>query len=368
MRCCHPNGCCCCCYLGCFYKTRPSCCSSNAHTVLSPMAAPTYIRSLSFSAGPHSSSSWASALSTAYNNPSSLTPPALPSNNHLIYTHHLQSFNSHHDRNYTQHLHLNGDRDFSRERIYSTAPSSGAGGMRKTPPGLTGTGAPPTHGRRRSASIRMAPASYIKFDPFADEPLVPNTTTTMASSVTTPLTSSTQANQRAGAGATPASAAAGPYTIQIPAAGPTEIQRYGGGGSPSAAARRMAFAQTPAAQGSLVLGSPQQGRVNGGMGARTSSNGQGAPARLISTSRTSPPPSRAASPSPRQSSPASRASSPAPLASGPGALGGPNVSKLVAGILLNRVHAVGKPMRRRISNPGKEYVRSCLSSVVSCEA
>jgi len=52
--------------------------------------------------------------------------------------------------------------------------------------------------------------------------------------------------------------------------------------------------------------------------------------------------------------------------SGPGALGGPNVSKLVAGILLNRMS--GKPLRRRPSFEKKEYIRSCLSSVVSVEA
>lgn len=44
-------------------------------------------------------------------------------------------------------------------------------------------------------------------------------------------------------------------------------------------------------------------------------------------------------------------------------------SKLVAGILLHRVHAVGKPMRRR---PGdvypRSYIRSGLSSMVSVEA
>jgi hypothetical protein len=47
-----------------------------------------------------------------------------------------------------------------------------------------------------------------------------------------------------------------------------------------------------------------------------------------------------------------------------------NPSKIVAGILLHRVHAVGKPMRRRIpvlSGP-KQYVKSGLSSVVSVEA
>ena len=45
-------------------------------------------------------------------------------------------------------------------------------------------------------------------------------------------------------------------------------------------------------------------------------------------------------------------------------------AKLVAGILLNRVHAVGKP-RRRIPSPvggKKPYVPSSLSTVISCEA
>ena len=44
-------------------------------------------------------------------------------------------------------------------------------------------------------------------------------------------------------------------------------------------------------------------------------------------------------------------------------------SKLVAGILLHRVHAVGKPMRRpppRHEGP-REYIRSSLSSMVTLE-
>ncbi|KAG6817212.1 hypothetical protein H0H87_011570 [Tephrocybe sp. NHM501043] len=43
-------------------------------------------------------------------------------------------------------------------------------------------------------------------------------------------------------------------------------------------------------------------------------------------------------------------------------------SRLVAGILLNRVHAVGRPMRRRGFDQPREYVKSRLSSVVSVEA
>lgn len=43
-------------------------------------------------------------------------------------------------------------------------------------------------------------------------------------------------------------------------------------------------------------------------------------------------------------------------------------SRLVAGILLNRVHAVGKPMRGARCREPREYVKSGLSSVVSMEA
>ena len=45
-------------------------------------------------------------------------------------------------------------------------------------------------------------------------------------------------------------------------------------------------------------------------------------------------------------------------------------AKLVAGILLNRVHAVGKPMRRRpsVDDQPRAYVKSGLSRVVSVEA
>ncbi|RDB19408.1 hypothetical protein Hypma_013540 [Hypsizygus marmoreus] len=43
-------------------------------------------------------------------------------------------------------------------------------------------------------------------------------------------------------------------------------------------------------------------------------------------------------------------------------------SRLVAGILLNRVHAVGRPMRRRFGAEPREYVKSGLSRVVCVEA
>ncbi|KAK2460713.1 hypothetical protein APHAL10511_007183 [Amanita phalloides] len=43
-------------------------------------------------------------------------------------------------------------------------------------------------------------------------------------------------------------------------------------------------------------------------------------------------------------------------------------ARLVAGILLNRVHAVGKPMRRRyFAGEPREYVKSRLSSVITAD-
>ncbi|KAF8635730.1 hypothetical protein AX15_000346 [Amanita polypyramis BW_CC] len=53
----------------------------------------------------------------------------------------------------------------------------------------------------------------------------------------------------------------------------------------------------------------------------------------------------------------------------PSALGNREArAKLVAGILLNRVHAVGKPMRRRYCGESREYVKSRLSSVITADA
>ena len=45
-------------------------------------------------------------------------------------------------------------------------------------------------------------------------------------------------------------------------------------------------------------------------------------------------------------------------------------SKIVAGILLNRVHAVGKPIRRRppCTNQPRPYVPSGLSTCIACDA
>lgn len=43
-------------------------------------------------------------------------------------------------------------------------------------------------------------------------------------------------------------------------------------------------------------------------------------------------------------------------------------SRLVAGILLHRVHAAGKPLRRKPEDREKTYVRSGLSRMVRMEA
>jgi hypothetical protein len=147
-------------------------------------------------------------------------------------------------------------------------------------------------------------------------------------------------------------AAAMVYTIELPAAGPTELQRRAVR-SPS---RRFSF---PANDNNV-------GHALGGRNIIPPSQSRAAIPPALSRPPPPPPP-RAPSPSLRSSPsppPARR-----PLLSGPGALGGPNVSKLVAGILLNRMSA-GKPLRRRVPSFGekKAYVRSCLSSVVSVEA
>jgi hypothetical protein len=171
----------------------------------------------------------------------------------------------------------------------------------------------------------MAPSSpspsstYVKFDPFADEPL---------SLLTSPLTPSSQPNRISYTqnntynnrdyhqpSSSVTSSAAGsasptPLTIHIPAAAPTEIKRYST--SPNRRLTNLAPSNSNGSGGSTFLGGSTI----------------------------------------------------------PSAVPALNPSKIVAGILLNRVHAVGKPMRRRlpvVSGP-KQYVKSGLSSVVSVEA
>jgi len=248
------------------------------------MAAPTYMRSLStFSAPHHSPSAWASTANSAAVRVQYYHTASINTHNTHIYTHHLQSFNSYAERPKPLH--------------YQHHPAAVPGG------------------RRRSSSIRSrAPPPFIKFDPFADEPM----------------------------------------TEKSPVV-PTEIQRY-----PSPSPRRLSVSAAPFVS---VSASAPVSRVS-------------SPVPLSPILASRPLPRSSPSPPPLPSR--------QPLPSGPGALGGPNVSKLVAGIMLNRM-SVGKPIRRRVSGvpavsplslgsgtveiPKKrEYVKSCLSSVVSVEA
>ncbi|KAG6884131.1 hypothetical protein C0993_001081 [Termitomyces sp. T159_Od127] len=86
---------------------------------------------------------------------------------------------------------------------------------------------------------------------------------------------------------------------------------------------------------------------------------------LSSSPFPSPPPARHRPPPP----PPPTLPAPAPAPPPAPAPIDPNArSRLVAGILLNRVHAVGRPMRRRSFDGPREYVKSGLSSVISVEA
>jgi len=186
----------------------------------------------------------------------------------------------------------------------------------KYPPGL---GAPT--GRKRSASIRVAPPAYaqriqrVKFDPFAEE---------SDSSAVAPVTSSVLYNsayhQPATARSTTTRPASMPYTIQIPPAAPADIQRHH--------QQQQQYRQQQ--QGVQV---------------------------------------RQRTPSP----PVQRVPTPAVAAAPQNTMANANRerearSKIVAGILLNRVHAVGKPMRRRSTDQRRPYVPSGLSSCISIEA
>ena len=199
---------------------------------------------------------------------------------------------------------------------------------------MTGGSAAPSPagagGRRRAGSIRMAPSSspspspYMKFDPFADEPLSAPTSSPLApSSQVNRISYSQNAtytsrdhqhyHQQPSSGSVSASSPT-PITIHIPAAAPTEIKRYS-----TSPGRRIADFGSSNHAGSA------------GNGGSTFLGGSTIPSAVPTL----------------------------------------NPSKIVAGILLNRVHAVGKPMRRRmpsgLSGP-KQYVKSGLSSVVSIEA
>ena len=274
------------------------------------MAAPAhYIRTIhtSFTAThPHSSTAWANA--------------AAARSQHQYLHPFTSSINSHNSHIYQQHLHHQHNLQYQHQQQPHQHQQHPNHLARTSSTPITGGTAAPSPagagGRRRAASIRMAPSSpppppHVKFDPFADEPL----------SAPSPLAPSTQVNRISYAqnntynnrDYTSSSASPAPITIHIPAAAPTEIKRY----STSPNRRILASSNSVSTGGS-------------GGGGSTFLGGSTIP-------------------------------SAAPAL---------NPSKIVAGILLNRVHAVGKPMRRRlpvVSGP-KQYVKSGLSSVVSVEA
>lgn len=275
------------------------------------MAAPAhYIRTIhtSFTAAhPHSSTAWANAAAVR----SQHHTFSASINSHNSYQQHLQQ----QQHNFQHHQHQQHQQQLHHLQARKSTTSLTGGGPAPSPAGAGG--------RRRAGSIRMAPSStpssshYVKFDPFADEPLLASSTLVPTSQ---PNRISYTPNSRyndldyhhqppsisSGSG----SASALPITIHIPAAAPTEIKRYSTSTSPN---RRIS---------NITSDSTSTGDSSGStfLGGST-----------ITTL---------------------------------------NPSKIVAGILLNRVHAVGKPMRRRIpvlSGP-KQYVKSGLSSVVSVEA
>ena len=305
------------------------------------MASPTvsYMRSLSFA--PHSA--WSTASVNAATRSQQLYH-SINSHNSHIYTHHLHNFNSHHDRSYS-HLHqfhqgmvgYNSDSPLGSISTTSTM-------VRTKPPSFANPSPSGAGGRRRSSSIRSRnpPPFIIKFDPFADEPATPDKS----------LTSTLAAQPKSLSTSNSRVASSAPYTIEIPAAGPAEMRRY------------AVKSPRPARRFSFSANDNDLGNFNGG--GNFPSPIESSAIILPALSR-QPPPPRPPSPSLRSSPSPPPARQ--PLLSGPGSLGGPNVSKLVAGILLNRM-SVGKPIRRRVPSIGekKEYVKSSLSSVVSVEA
>jgi hypothetical protein len=280
---------------------------SLSRLLLSAMAAPAhYIRTIhtSFTAAhPHSSTAWANAA--AVRSQHHTFTASINSHNSQIYQQHLQQ--QHNFQHHQQHQQHQQPLHHLQARKSTTSLMGGS-----VSPGPAGAG-----GRRRAGSIRMAPSptpspSYVKFDPFADEPLLASSSPLVPSSQVNRISytpNSTHNNRdyhQQRPSISSGSESALPLTIHIPAAAPTEIKRYSTSSSPNRRITNFTSNST----------SP------GGSSGSTFLGGSTIPTL--------------------------------------------NPSKIVAGILLNRVHAVGKPMRRRMSGP-KQYVKSGLSSVVSVE-
>ena len=280
---------------------------SPSKLILSAMAAPAhYIRTIhtSFTAAhPHSSTAWANAA--AVRSQHHTFTASINSHNSQIYQQHLQQ--QHNYQHHQQHQQHQQQLHHLQARKSTTSLSGGS-----TAPSPAGAG-----GRRRAGSIRMAPSStpssssYVKFDPFADEPLfAPLVPSSQVNRILyTPNSTYNSDYHRQPPSIPSGSDSDSPITIHIPAAAPTEIKRYSTSSSPN---RR-------------ITNFTSKSTTTSGGGGSTFLGGSTIPTL--------------------------------------------NPSKIVAGILLNRVHAVGKPMRRRIpvlSGP-KQYVKSGLSSVVSVE-
>ena len=268
-----------------------------------------YIRTIhtSFTAAhPHSSTAWANAAAVRSQHHLTLTATINSHNSQLYHQHLQQQHNFQHHQQHQQQLH------HLQARKSSTTSLSG-GSLGPSPAGAGG--------RRRAGAIRIAPPTnpssspYVKFDPFADEPLlaplVPSSQVNRISYITNPTYNNRDYHRQLPSISSGSDSASSPLTIHIPAAAPTEIKRYSTSSSPT---RRITNFTTTSNS--------------------TSTSGGGSTFLGGSTISTL------------------------------------NPSKIVAGILLNRVHAVGKPMRRRMPVlPGsKQYVKSGLSSVVSVEA
>ena len=266
---------------------------SPSNLFLSAMAAPAhYIRTIhtSFTAA-HPRANAAAVRSQHHTLAASINPL-----NSQLYQQHLQQQHNFHHPQHQQQLH------YLQARKSTTSLSGGS-----VVPSPAGAG-----GRRRAGAIRMAPTStpspspYMKFDPFADEPLLAPLVPSSQVNNRISYTQNSSYNNRDYHRQPPSipsgsdSTSALPITIHIPAAAPTEIKRYSTSSSPN---RR-------------ITNFPSNSTSTVGSSGSTFLGGSTIPTL--------------------------------------------NPSKIVAGILLNRVHAVGKPMKRRMSGP-KQYVKSGLS-------
>ncbi|KAF9554266.1 hypothetical protein CPC08DRAFT_194662 [Agrocybe pediades] len=372
--------------------------SSSAHAAAAAWASTNlnhHFNVDNYGSRPRSSSSYHAAQQAAYSTPKP-TPQAqqnisISTHNAHMYAHHLRDLT-----NSGTGVVAGG------KQVASQAPSLGMAGMgmggmglgmgqtnqvapQRSPSPITLSNGQMRTTRKRSSSIRSrAPPAYNprpRFDPFADERELSiggeNDTPSVIvkpSASAHPTTTAVE-DQLALASANSNRNLNHPYTIQIPAANQSEIQRYTlpplsprrSPPAPQTRSRVLAHGRdqdfpvsAPVAPAPVSISRPLSPTAPEFTPSRSPS-----PPKSLSSSA---PVSRAGSPPPV--APTSRSVSPAPAIQRPHPLPAPNLSKIVAGILLNRVHAVGKPMRRRVyaATPAgcvgqgqKGYVRSGLS-------